>query len=89
MYTRKEAEAARALNELLIGSTTIKIGWCCGYGPRNHFNRDTGTSQIPLYVLPDVDKTWMATSARGGGPAESGMQMEEPFVGFASNGMFS
>jgi hypothetical protein len=54
MMTRQEAEAARRGGNFQIGSTNIRIGWCCGYGPRNHFNRDTGISQIPLHALPEV-----------------------------------
>ena len=48
------------------------------------FNYDKGESIINLATLAEPDTRWMATSRRGGGPAESGYVMEEPAVGFAS-----
>jgi hypothetical protein len=82
MYTREEAIKAK---DELKGATiddraVLKIGWGCGFGPKDLFDYATGSSTIPISRLSDNEKRWMVTSKRGGGSLEGGQIVEEPDV---------
>jgi hypothetical protein len=82
MYTREEAIKAK---DDLKGATiddraVLKIGWGCGFGPKDLFDYATGSSTIPIVRLSDNEKRWMVSSKRGGGSLEGGQVVEEPDV---------
>ena len=46
---------------------TLKVGWGCGYGPREHFNYAGGFNLFPIDKIPASDKIFIESSRRGGG----------------------
>ena len=47
--TRQEAEQVKQiLTGYRIGKHMFKIGWGCGYGPREHFNYTEGFTMFPI-----------------------------------------
>lgn len=60
--TRKEAENVKnILTGYRIGKHMFKIGWGCGYGPREHFNYTDGFTMFPIAKIPDNDKKVIET----------------------------
>lgn len=82
MYSHKEAiEAREKLNDAWFGTvSTCRVGWGCGFGPKNIFNFDGGFSIIPIFKLRDEEREWVKFSQRGGGPLLGQVVMEEPDV---------
>jgi hypothetical protein len=55
--TRQEAEQVKQiLTGYRIGKHMFKIGWGCGYGPREHFNYTEGFTMFPISKIPENDK---------------------------------
>ncbi|KAJ3193050.1 hypothetical protein HK101_005520 [Irineochytrium annulatum] len=61
------------------------VGWGCGFGPKDMFDYTEGMTILPLNILSENDKRWIAHTKRGGGPLVGGTVIEEPDVG-ASGG---
>ncbi|GJJ76898.1 protein NRD1 [Entomortierella parvispora] len=85
MVSRTSAEVAkRELNQQQVQGETMKVGWGCGFGPRDCFDYSTGTSVIPLDKLTDTDRRWLSNSVVGGfGPMEpirGGVRILEPNI---------
>jgi hypothetical protein len=80
--TRKEAETLRnVLGNYRMGNHVLKIGWGCGYGPREHFNYTDGYTMFPISKIPEKDKSVIESCPpRGGGPIIGGTIAEEPNV---------
>ncbi|KAJ3252970.1 hypothetical protein HK103_001069, partial [Boothiomyces macroporosus] len=79
--TRKEAEMIRSqLQSYHVDGHNLKIGWGCGYGPREHFNYTEGFTIFPISKIPINDQAYIAASPRGGGPIIGGTVCEEPNV---------
>ncbi|KAI8899606.1 hypothetical protein BC833DRAFT_359156 [Globomyces pollinis-pini] len=80
--TRKEAEDIRnQFQGYKIDNQMIKIGWGCGYGPREHFNYAEGVTLFPISKIPLQDQAFIvAAPPRGGGPIEGSTVTEEPNV---------
>ncbi|KAJ3320448.1 hypothetical protein HDV06_005271 [Boothiomyces sp. JEL0866] len=79
--TRKEAEMIRSqLQAYHVDGHNLKIGWGCGYGPREHFNYTEGFTLFPISKIPINDQPYIASSPRGGGPIIGGTVCEEPNV---------
>ena len=76
-------QALSILSNTAIENTQIKIGWGCGFGPKDLFDYGTGTSVIPLDQLQEVDRRLIRTSRRGGGEIVGGTVLEEPDVGYS------
>lgn len=58
----------------------MKVGWGCGYGPREHFNYTVGFNLFPIHKIPANDKSFIENSKRGGGVVKGGYVCEEPDV---------
>ncbi|KAJ3415326.1 hypothetical protein HDV05_005196 [Chytridiales sp. JEL 0842] len=83
-FSRAEAEVARVgLDRRVVEGVTLKVGWGCGFGPKDIFDYRTGVSIYPLAKMTETDKRWISTSGRGGGPLQGGTVVEEPDVGFS------
>lgn len=85
MVSRSSAEAAkRDLNQQQVQGETMKVGWGCGFGPRDCFDYSTGTSVIPLDKLTDTDRRWLSNSIVGGfgqlEPIRGGVRILEPNI---------
>ncbi|KAF9427656.1 hypothetical protein BGZ94_004457 [Podila epigama] len=67
MADRGQAERCKAeLDRTTVQGEVMKVGWGCGFGPRDCFDYTTGTSLIPLERLTDTDRRWLSTSVVGG-----------------------
>ncbi|KAF9923487.1 hypothetical protein FBU30_006494 [Linnemannia zychae] len=85
MADRADAERCKAeLGGTLVHGEVMKVGWGCGFGPRDCFDYTTGTGVIPLDRLTDTDRRWLANSVIGGfGPGEvirGGVSVLEPNI---------
>ncbi|KAG0266903.1 hypothetical protein BGZ95_002974 [Linnemannia exigua] len=85
MTDRLDAERCKAeLGGTLVHGETMKVGWGCGFGPRDCFDYTTGTGVIPLERLTETDRRWLANSVVGGfGPGEGirgGVSVVEPNI---------
>lgn len=80
--TRKEAEEMKLTYQgYSLGALgNLKLGWGCGYGPRDQFNYHDGTTLYEIMKIPQNDIPLIESSTRGGGPVIGGMVMEEPNV---------
>ncbi|KAF9983124.1 hypothetical protein BGZ65_002158, partial [Modicella reniformis] len=72
MVDRAHAERCKVeLDRILVHGEVMKVGWGCGFGPRDCFDYTTGASVIPLDRLTDTDRRWLSNSVVGGfGPRE-------------------
>ncbi|KAJ3056585.1 hypothetical protein HK097_005748, partial [Rhizophlyctis rosea] len=87
MLTRAEAELIRdRFNKFMLNGSMLKMGWGCGYGPKEFFDYSTGETLFPLVRMTDADKRHISQSPRGGGPIEGGTVVEEPDVNFPQRG---
>ncbi|KAJ3207162.1 hypothetical protein HDU67_007631, partial [Dinochytrium kinnereticum] len=83
MFTREEADKARvALNRTVLNGALLKVGWGCGFGPKNTFDYATGFNIVPISRMSESNKKWISTSNRGGGPIQGSTVIEEPNVGY-------
>ncbi|RKP03855.1 hypothetical protein CXG81DRAFT_16688 [Caulochytrium protostelioides] len=83
LATRMEAERVRqTLQKMPFSGTILKLGWGCGFGPKDMFNYDRGDTVFPVTRLTDADRRHMVMSRRGGGTVEPGYVVEEPDIGF-------
>ncbi|KAG0319877.1 hypothetical protein BGZ97_001245 [Linnemannia gamsii] len=85
MTDRTDAERCKAeLGGTLVQGEIMKVGWGCGFGPRDCFDYTTGTGVIPLERLTETDRRWLANSVVGGfGPGEvirGGVSVMEPNI---------
>ncbi|KAF9124254.1 hypothetical protein BGW39_008330 [Mortierella sp. 14UC] len=85
MTDRADAERCKAdLGGTLVHGEIMKVGWGCGFGPRDCFDYTTGTGVIPLERLTETDRRWLANSVVGGfGPGEGirgGVSVIEPNI---------
>ncbi|KAG5461258.1 MAG: hypothetical protein BJ554DRAFT_6574, partial [Olpidium bornovanus] len=83
MDTRANAIQARKADRVTINDTVLKIGWSCGFGPKDIFDYINGASIIPLARLTDADRRWLTASRHGGfgaRPIHGGVTIEEPDV---------
>ncbi|OAA67864.1 RNA-binding protein [Niveomyces insectorum RCEF 264] len=85
MYTRKEAETAKAGMEYGSRSddTGLRTRWGVGFGPRDCSDYAKGVSVIPIPKLTEADRKWLLTApwgGSGGRPIVSGMVIEEPDI---------
>ncbi|KAF9282999.1 hypothetical protein BGZ74_002042 [Mortierella antarctica] len=85
MADRAHAERCKAeLDRTSVQGEVMKVGWGCGFGPRDCFDYTSGTSVIPLDRLTDTDRRWLSNSVVGGfGPHEvirGGVVIFEPNI---------
>ncbi|KAG0029350.1 hypothetical protein BGZ82_007992 [Podila clonocystis] len=85
MADRVQAERCKAeLDRTTVQGEVMKVGWGCGFGPRDCFDYTSGTSVIPLDRLTDTDRRWLSNSVAGGfGPHEvirGGVVIFEPNI---------
>ncbi|KAF9331939.1 hypothetical protein BG006_005202 [Podila minutissima] len=85
MADRAQAERCKAeLDRTTVQGEVMKVGWGCGFGPRDCFDYTSGTSVIPLDRLTDTDRRWLSNSVVGGfGPHEvirGGVVIFEPNI---------
>ncbi|KAJ3303503.1 hypothetical protein HDV03_003780 [Kappamyces sp. JEL0829] len=82
MATRKEAEQTReAFQGFQIEQGALKIGWACGYGPKENFSFTDGVTFYSISKIPDQERSYIESSyPRGGGSIKGGTVMEEPNV---------
>lgn len=67
MADRSAAEICKAdLDRTAVHGEVMKVGWGCGFGPRDCFDYTTGSSHIPLDRLTDTDRRWLSNSVVGG-----------------------
>jgi hypothetical protein len=58
----------------------LKIGWGCGYGPKEGFDFQEGTTLYEISRIPEQEIPYIEQSPRGGGLVKGGMAMEEPNI---------
>ncbi|KAF9429453.1 hypothetical protein BGZ76_001276 [Entomortierella beljakovae] len=85
MADRAQAERCKAdLDRTMVKGEVMKVGWGCGFGPRECFDYTTGTSIIPLDRLTDTDRRWLGNSIIGGfgqhEPIRGGVAILEPNI---------
>ncbi|KAF8931612.1 hypothetical protein BGZ58_007536 [Dissophora ornata] len=85
MAVRAQAERCKAeLDRSTVQGEVMKVGWGCGFGPRDCFDYTVGSSIIPLERLTDTDRRWLSSSVVGGfGPREpirGGVAILEPNI---------
>lgn len=85
MADRVQAERCKAeLDRTSVQGDVMKVGWGCGFGPRDCFDYTSGASMIPLDRLTDTDRRWLSNSVVGGfGPHEvirGGVVIFEPNI---------
>ncbi|KAG0049246.1 hypothetical protein BGZ83_005918 [Gryganskiella cystojenkinii] len=85
MVSRAHAEHCKTdLDRTQVHGETMKVGWGCGFGPRDCFDYTSGSSVIPLDRLTDTDRRWLSNSVVGGfGTVESirgGVKILEPNI---------
>lgn len=85
MADRAQAERCKAeLDRTSVQGDVMKVGWGCGFGPRDCFDYTSGASMIPLDRLTDTDRRWLSNSVVGGfGPHEvirGGVVIFEPNI---------
>ncbi|KAK3811331.1 MAG: hypothetical protein J3Q66DRAFT_351581 [Benniella sp.] len=85
MVDRPQAERCKAeLDRTTVHGEVMKVGWGCGFGPRDCFDYTAGTSLIPIDRLTDTDRRWLSNSVVGGfGPRErirGGVVILEPNI---------
>ncbi|KAG0198740.1 hypothetical protein BGX28_007861 [Mortierella sp. GBA30] len=67
MSDRANAERCKAdLDRTTVQGEVMKVGWGCGFGPRDCFDYTSGESVIPLDRLTDTDRRWLSHSVVGG-----------------------
>jgi protein NRD1 len=78
--TRQEAENIRSnMSGMKFNKSALRVGWACGYGPRENFNYSGGYTLFPISKIPEQDKSFIIKAPpRGGGPIEGGTVTEEP-----------
>ncbi|KAI8998351.1 hypothetical protein BC832DRAFT_230696 [Gaertneriomyces semiglobifer] len=85
--TRAEADLVKErFHKYMFNKSILKMGWGCGYGPKEFFDYTTGETLFPLSRMTETEKRTIATSPRGGGPIEGGMVVEEPDFGWPQKG---
>ncbi|KAF9179689.1 hypothetical protein BGZ51_006738 [Haplosporangium sp. Z 767] len=85
MADRAQAERCKAeLDRTMVQGEVMKVGWGCGFGPRDCFDYTSGASVIPLDRLTDTDKRWLTNSVVGGfglhEPIRGGIELLEPNI---------
>ncbi|KAF9168082.1 hypothetical protein DFQ26_001539 [Actinomortierella ambigua] len=72
MMDREQAERCKQhLDRTLVQDEVMKVGWGCGFGPRDCFDYTAGASVIPLRALTETDRRWLSQSVVGGfGPGQ-------------------
>lgn len=79
--TRMEAERVKSeFHGYRLEQTELKVGWACGYGPKQNFDFNYGFTLYQIADIPDHDYSYIEGGGRGGGKVEGGMTMEEPNV---------
>ncbi|KAI8978065.1 hypothetical protein BDB01DRAFT_800654 [Pilobolus umbonatus] len=66
---------------LIVEDVPVKVNWAYGFGPKKHFDYDTGHSIIPLSELNDEEKDNLVRAPVGGfqgQPLRDLMVIEEP-----------
>ncbi|KND02580.1 uncharacterized protein SPPG_03038 [Spizellomyces punctatus DAOM BR117] len=87
LLTRAEADLVKdRFHKYQYNGTMLKMGWGCGYGPKEFFDYTTGETLFPLARMTDTEKRTISQSTRGGGPIEGGMVVEEPDFGWPQKG---
>ncbi|KAI9099494.1 hypothetical protein DFS34DRAFT_73644 [Phlyctochytrium arcticum] len=87
LLTRAEAELVKErFHKYQYNGTMLKMGWGCGYGPKEFFDYTTGETLFPMARMTDVERRTITQSGRGGGPIEGGMVVEEPDFGWPQKG---
>ncbi|KAJ3038630.1 hypothetical protein HDV00_000474 [Rhizophlyctis rosea] len=87
LLTRAEADLIREkFNKFMFKGSMLKMGWGCGYGPKEFFDYSTGETLFPLVRMTDSDKRHISATTRGGGPIQGGTVVEEPDVNFPQRG---
>ncbi|KAG0010372.1 hypothetical protein BGZ80_001536, partial [Entomortierella chlamydospora] len=85
MADRAQAEKCKAeLDRTTVQGEVMKVGWGCGFGPRDCFDYTAGSSLIPIDRLTDTDKRWLSNSVVGGfgvhEPIRGGVSILEPNI---------
>ncbi|KAF9352467.1 hypothetical protein BGX26_009735, partial [Mortierella sp. AD094] len=85
MADRAQAEKCKAeLDRTMVQGEVMKVGWGCGFGPRDCFDYTAGSSLIPIDRLTDTDKRWLSNSIVGGfgvhEPIRGGVSILEPNI---------
>ncbi|KAI1318693.1 hypothetical protein EDD11_005986 [Mortierella claussenii] len=85
MADRAQAERCKAeLDRTAVQGEVMKVGWGCGFGPRDCFDYTAGSSLIPLDRLTDTDRRWLSNSVVGGfgtnEPIRGGVVILEPNI---------
>ncbi|KAL2117042.1 hypothetical protein VTJ04DRAFT_9210 [Mycothermus thermophilus] len=83
MYSRKDAEHAKAMMEERNHEYQLRTRWGVGFGPRDCSDYATGISVIPIHKLTEADRKWMLTAPYGGSggrPIVHGLCVEEPDI---------
>ncbi|KAG0299759.1 hypothetical protein BGZ98_009779 [Dissophora globulifera] len=85
MADRAVAERCKVeLDRTTVHGEVMKVGWGCGFGPRDCFDYTTGASVIPLERLTDTDRRWLSQSVVGGfglqEPIRGGVTIVEPNI---------
>ncbi|KAJ3146581.1 hypothetical protein HDU86_008461 [Geranomyces michiganensis] len=87
LLTRAEADLIKErFHKYQWNGTMLKMGWGCGYGPKEFFDYGTGETLFPVARMTDVEKRTISQSPRGGGVIEGGMVVEEPDFGWPQKG---
>ncbi|KAG9323546.1 hypothetical protein KVV02_003070 [Mortierella alpina] len=67
MADRTHAERCKVeLDRTMVQGEVMKVGWGCGFGPRDCFDYTSGESIIPVDRLTDTDRRWLGQSIVGG-----------------------
>ncbi|CAO3565752.1 unnamed protein product [Mortierella alpina] len=72
------------LDRTMVQGEVMKVGWGCGFGPRDCFDYTSGASIIPVDRLTDTDRRWLGQSIVGGfgvhEPIRGGVCIYEPNI---------
>ncbi|KAF9949770.1 hypothetical protein BGZ72_008496 [Mortierella alpina] len=85
MADRTHAERCKVeLDRTMVQGEVMKVGWGCGFGPRDCFDYTSGESIIPVDRLTDTDRRWLGQSIVGGfgihEPIRGGVCIYEPNI---------
>ncbi|KAI8909327.1 hypothetical protein DFJ77DRAFT_118225 [Powellomyces hirtus] len=87
LLTRAEADLIKErFHKYMFNGTMLKMGWGCGYGPKEFFDYASGETLFPMARMTDVERRTISQSPRGGGMIEGGMVVEEPDFGWPQKG---
>ena len=92
MMTREGTLAAFETDNMPVGSGTMKTRWGVGFGPKQCFSFQDGSSTITISQLTDIDYEWLQnskTGGTGGQPVVAGMVVDEPDIDVKQAGQSS